>query len=122
VRMRDRWLAPLRHTLGDEAAAVTMAEGRTLRVEQAVALARVDLSLPTRAARQDRAGASARLTSRERQVAVLLTRGLSNRQIAEELVITERTAAAHIEHLLRKLGFASRHQVGVWAAENGLVN
>jgi DNA-binding NarL/FixJ family response regulator len=36
-------------------------------------------------------------------------------------VITQRTVAAHIEHILNKLGFASRTQVGVWAAEHHLV-
>ena len=45
---------------------------------------------------------------------------LSNRQIAEQLVITERTVASHIEHILEKLGFASRHQVGAWMVEHGL--
>jgi DNA-binding NarL/FixJ family response regulator len=51
----------------------------------------------------------------------LLARGLSNRQIAERLMITERTVAAHIEHIHGKLGFASRHQVGAWAAEHGML-
>ncbi len=46
--------------------------------------------------------------------------GLTNRQIAERLVITERTVAAHIEHILNKLGFASRHQVATWAVEHNL--
>ncbi len=53
-------------------------------------------------------------------MAALLALGLSNRQIAQRLVVTERTVAAHIEHLLNKLGFASRHQVGAWADEHGL--
>jgi DNA-binding NarL/FixJ family response regulator len=61
------------------------------------------------------------LSPRERQVAALLAEGLTNRQLAERLVVTERTIAAHIEHILDKLGFASRHQVATWAAENGLV-
>ena len=60
------------------------------------------------------------LSPRERQVAALLANGLTNRQIAERLVVSQRTVAAHIEHILEKLGFASRHQVGVWAAEHGL--
>jgi non-specific serine/threonine protein kinase len=64
---------------------------------------------------------TARLTAREREVATLVARGLTNRQIAEELVIGERTVAAHIEHILTKLDFASRTQVGVWAAEHGLL-
>jgi len=51
----------------------------------------------------------------------LVAQGLSNRQIASRLVITERTVAAHIEHILGKLGFTSRTQIGVWMAERGLV-
>jgi adenylate cyclase len=61
------------------------------------------------------------LSAREREVAVLIARGRSNRQIAEELVIAERTVAAHIEHIMTKLDFASRTQIGVWAAERGLL-
>jgi non-specific serine/threonine protein kinase len=61
------------------------------------------------------------LTPREQQVAALLAEGLTNRQIAERLVITERTVAAHIEHILDKLTFTSRTQIGVWASEHHLV-
>jgi DNA-binding NarL/FixJ family response regulator len=60
------------------------------------------------------------LSPREQEVATLLARGLSNRQIAEQLVVTERTVAAHVEHILDKLALASRHQVAAWAAEHGL--
>ena len=51
----------------------------------------------------------------------LVARGLSNREIAAQLVITERTAGAHVEHILDKLGFTSRTQIAIWAAEHGLV-
>jgi non-specific serine/threonine protein kinase len=51
-------------------------------------------------------------------VAGLIGHGLSNRQIAERLVITQRTVAAHIEHILEKLEFRSRLQVGLWAAQH----
>jgi non-specific serine/threonine protein kinase len=60
------------------------------------------------------------LTPREREVAALLARGLSNRAIAEALVITETTAEVHVKHILGKLGFQSRSQAAVWAAEHGL--
>ena len=70
---------------------------------------------------QSHGQASDKLTQREREVAKLIARGLSNRQIGESLVITERTVAAHIEHILNKLGFVSRTQIGVWAAEHGMV-
>jgi non-specific serine/threonine protein kinase len=51
----------------------------------------------------------------------LIGQGLTNRQIGEMLVVAERTAATHIEHILGKLGFGSRTQIGVWAAQQGLL-
>jgi non-specific serine/threonine protein kinase len=51
----------------------------------------------------------------------LVAQGWTNRRIAERLLITERTAAAHIEHILHRLDFTSRTQIGVWAAEHGLL-
>jgi non-specific serine/threonine protein kinase len=60
------------------------------------------------------------LTPREREVAGLIAQGMTNRQIAEALQISERTAGAHVEHMLSKLKFRSRAQVAVWAAEHGL--
>jgi DNA-binding NarL/FixJ family response regulator len=60
------------------------------------------------------------LTRREREVAALLARGLSNREIAEALVIGERTAEMHVSNILGKLGLASRAQAAVWAVERGL--
>jgi DNA-binding CsgD family transcriptional regulator/tetratricopeptide (TPR) repeat protein len=60
------------------------------------------------------------LTPRELEVATLVARGLTNRQIARALVVTERTVAAHVEHIFAKLGFSSRTQLGVWAAERRL--
>jgi DNA-binding NarL/FixJ family response regulator len=59
------------------------------------------------------------LTAREQQVAKLLAQGLTNKQIAEELVIAEGTAGVHVDHILEKLGFHSRTQVAVWVAERG---
>jgi non-specific serine/threonine protein kinase len=44
--------------------------------------------------------------------------GRSNRQIADELIISERTADAHVSHILTKLGFTSRAQIAVWAVEH----
>lgn len=58
-----------------------------------------------------------RLSRREREVALLLTRGLTNRQIAEELVLSEHTIDTHVHNILRKLRLRSRAQIAVWAAE-----
>jgi predicted ATPase/DNA-binding CsgD family transcriptional regulator len=61
-------------------------------------------------------GAAAVLTVRELQVAGLVAEGLSNRAIAERLVIAPRTAEAHVEHIRTKLGFRSRTQIAGWMA------
>jgi DNA-binding NarL/FixJ family response regulator len=56
------------------------------------------------------------LTPRELQVARLVAGGRSNKEIAADLVISQRTAEDHVEHILTKLGFTSRAQVAAWAA------
>ena len=58
-----------------------------------------------------------RLTPRETEVAELVARGLSNREIAQTLTIAERTATSHLEHVLNKLGFHSRSQIATWVTE-----
>jgi predicted ATPase/DNA-binding NarL/FixJ family response regulator len=62
----------------------------------------------------------ARLTQREREVASLLAQGLTNREIGERLVISERTAEGHVEHLRNKLGYSSREQIAAWYLGNPL--
>jgi predicted ATPase/DNA-binding CsgD family transcriptional regulator len=57
------------------------------------------------------------LTHREFEVARLVAEGLSNREIATRLVIAQRTAEGHVEHILTKLGFRSRSQIAVWVAK-----
>ena len=63
---------------------------------------------------------SSPLSAREEEVAALIARGLTNRQIAAELVIAERTAGSHVAHILDKLGFTTRAQIAAWAAKRGL--
>ncbi|MDG4865516.1 helix-turn-helix transcriptional regulator, partial [Streptomyces sp. T-3] len=56
-------------------------------------------------------GGAAALTRREREVALLAAESLSNREIAERLVISKRTVDAHLERILAKLGIASRGEI-----------
>ncbi|MDX6350089.1 MAG: hypothetical protein QOF84_4879 [Streptomyces sp.] len=63
----------------------------------------------------------ASLSDREREVLVLVGKGLSNRAIADQLSITERTARSHVSNLLTKLDLTSRTQAALLAVREGLV-
>ena len=70
---------------------------------------------------QSPGGRDAELTTRELDVLRLLGAGKSNRQIADELVISERTARTHVSNILAKLDLTSRTQAALWAVSQGLV-
>jgi DNA-binding CsgD family transcriptional regulator len=57
------------------------------------------------------------LSPRELEVARLVARGLTNKQIGEALYVSERTAENHVQHILVKLGFSNRSQIAVWTSE-----
>lgn len=102
-----------RKTLGDNKFSAAFERGRTMSVSAAQAYALREQSTGT-TADPDR---TVRLTKRERQVAALVARGLSNRQIATELVVSPRTAQGHVENILTKLGFTSRAQIAAWTVD-----
>ena len=62
------------------------------------------------------------LTDREREVLVLVAQGETNKQIARQLGISERTARTHVSNILGKLGLASRTQAALYAVREGLVS
>jgi DNA-binding NarL/FixJ family response regulator len=72
---------------------------------------------PQRAAKQAFDG----LTTREREVAVHIAQGRSNREIGEAMVVSERTVEKHVENILAKLAFSSRAQIAAWAVEKALL-
>jgi non-specific serine/threonine protein kinase len=120
----ERSVAATRANLGDDAFFAAWAAGRALPLDAAIAEARAlteRVLLP--AAPPERAPVTTTvdpLSRREREVAALIARGLTNREIADELVISEWTADTHVRHILNKLGFRSRAQVAAWATEQGL--
>ncbi|HTD76857.1 MAG TPA: LuxR C-terminal-related transcriptional regulator, partial [Chloroflexota bacterium] len=108
-------LASARRAMPPALAATAWSEGQAMSMERAIALA---LSTPTRIDHDS----AVRLSPREREVAGLVAQGLSNRDIAERLVVSERTAENHVQRVLNRLGLRSRAQVAVWAVQNGLLS
>jgi DNA-binding NarL/FixJ family response regulator len=98
--------------LGPARYAAAFAAGRDLDQVEAVALALGEQ--PSR--HQEGAAAAAPLGKREADVARLIAAGLTNRQIAARLFISERTVDAHVRAILTKLGFSTRAQVASWVS------
>ncbi|MFC9787112.1 ATP-binding protein [Rhodococcus sp. NPDC127528] len=115
---QDECRRQCRRALGDRAFDAAVREGRGLGLADAIAYA-----LGERPDERSGGPATAKtadlLTRRERQVADLVAQGLTNRAIAEKLVISQRTAQGHVEHVLAKLGFNSRTQIAAWVVEQG---
>jgi non-specific serine/threonine protein kinase len=145
----DEQLASARDGLGADGVTAAEAAGRAMTLDQAVdealawlavAPARADVT-PRVAENQgtpgtsgvppttrsgaadsyDRTPAATRsLTRREREVAGLLGRGLTNRQIASALVVSERTAGNYVQRVMNRLGLDNRAQVAAWAIQHRL--
>ncbi|POM23786.1 putative HTH-type transcriptional regulator [Actinomadura rubteroloni] len=99
--------------LGADAYRTAYETGESLETDIAVAEALAERPAPDApGARPDRPA----LTPREREIAGLVAAGLTNREIADRLVIAKRTADSHVEHILAKLGFSSRAEIVAWVA------
>lgn len=96
-----------RRSLGENGFAHARSDGQALSTNQTIALA-LARNEPSE---RERAGPLAGLSPRERQIATLMAQGLTNRQMAERLIISERTADTHVQNILAKLGCASRRDV-----------
>jgi len=115
VPYHDRCVADVRSALGDRRFDRLYRDGARMRTEQLVSFALEEKEPEARRAPSKRyAGA---LTPREGEIAGLVAQGLSNKEIASKLVISQRTAETHVEHILTKLGFTSRAQIASWVAE-----
>jgi predicted ATPase/DNA-binding CsgD family transcriptional regulator len=113
----DRWLSSVRETLRPEEVGALWRAAQALSLDQVLA----EALQPQPTDRLPVARADAILSAREREVAALVAQGLTNRDIAERLVVSERTAENHVQHVLNRLGLRSRAQVAAWAVQNGLL-
>ena len=99
---------------GEVAAAIRAARRGEVHLDPAIA------RQLTRSLVAPKAQAVDALTDREREVLRLVAQGLSNQQIADALVISERTARTHVSNILGKLGVASRTQAALLAIREGI--
>jgi non-specific serine/threonine protein kinase len=114
----QRLVDAARRRLGRAEALQAWAAGQQLTPEEAAAEA---LALGQPPAKPPApTGSLARLSRRERDVAALITRGFTNRQIADALVIGERTVHTHVTNILSKLELTSRTQIATWGVSQGL--
>ena len=97
------------------AAAVRAAQRGEVHLDPAVAR-----QLTASLRRGPSADPKALLTVREREILLLVAQGKANKEIAGELVISERTARTHVSNILAKLGLSSRTQAALWAVREGL--
>ena len=107
----------LRQRLGDPAIERAWAEGSRMTAAEAVAYA---LSTGAAEVPSQAAVAVEGLSARETEVAALIAAGRTSREIAGELVISEKTADSHADHIRTKLGLRSRAEIAAWAVVNGI--
>ena len=125
LSLRERVVDAIRSRLDEATFSAAWGEGAAMSLGEAV-----DYALSTEEPARRRSSAKPAqdlegrqlpsLTLREEEVAVLVARGLTNRQIASELAISEHTVANHVARILRKLVLSSRAQLIAWIAEQRL--
>jgi predicted ATPase/DNA-binding CsgD family transcriptional regulator len=123
------YISTARRQLGEHAFVEALAAGRSMDLDSAISLAHSTSIRPEPTAEIGSSTtppasipwASTALTKREREVVTLLAHGQSNRDIADALVVSERTVEWHTGNILSKLGFKSRSQIALWAVEQGLI-
>jgi non-specific serine/threonine protein kinase len=127
---RDTALTSARTALGAGEFAIEWERGRAMPPIEAAAYQpeerpqatspRPDVLTPANSAGLSRRRRSP-LSAREAEVAALIARGHTNRQIAARLFVSVRTVETHVANALAKLGLATRAELAVWAAERGLL-
>jgi non-specific serine/threonine protein kinase len=117
VGFHERAEAQVRQALGAAKFRKQHNAGRALPMDGALAAALDEPQADQAVETEGNDAGPAVLTRREREVAGLVAAGMTNREIAEKLVVSRRTAESHVEHILVKLGFTSRAQIAAWHTE-----
>ncbi|HEU5474666.1 MAG TPA: LuxR C-terminal-related transcriptional regulator [Actinophytocola sp.] len=108
-------LTKARATLGAPTATQLWTEGATMPLDSAIAYALNHPGPPPHdPPPANTISGPTTISPREREIAALIARGLTNRQIAAELVISTGTVGRHVSNILTKLGYSSRTQIAMW--------
>ena len=114
----ERRVNAIRELLYEDSFAAEWAAGRATKPEDAARLALRGLGRGSDREREETPAGL--LTRREREVAGMVARGLTNRQTAEKLLVAPRTVETHLEHIFAKLGVQSRAELAAWATRQDL--
>ncbi|GII51970.1 LuxR family transcriptional regulator [Planotetraspora thailandica] len=114
AEFHEQCVASLRDKLGDDAFADAVRQGGEWTLEHATARALGTLRDTNKKDKVGETPVPSPLSRREQEVAELVAQGLGNKEISCALVIAQRTAESHIEHIMTKLGFKSRTQIAAW--------
>jgi non-specific serine/threonine protein kinase len=124
IRSSPYWIVPheactqrARRALGDRTFQAAFDRGADFELDQTVAYALGEKPTPVTPASTATDATGTQLTRREQQVAELVAQGLTNKDIAAQLVIAQRTAEGHVARIMTKLGFTTRTQLGAWIIE-----
>jgi predicted ATPase/DNA-binding SARP family transcriptional activator/DNA-binding CsgD family transcriptional regulator len=129
LRVHGPYIEAARQKLGEVAWEIAWTEGKAMTVEEAEEYALSERAEPGRTRPRRASGtkevpavrqADDGLTGRQWEVALLVARGLTNRQIASELTVAENTVANHVAGIARKLNVPSRSRIAVWVTEREL--
>ena len=115
----DRIISGLQSALGMDALAALWTEGKVMQLEEIIECALSESESKTDSTRSEKEKFGG-LTAREREAALLIAQGKSNREIAEAMTVGVKTVETYITRILNKLGFDSRVQIATWAVEKGL--
>jgi predicted ATPase/DNA-binding SARP family transcriptional activator/DNA-binding CsgD family transcriptional regulator len=118
--LRERYLPMTRSRLNETAWQGEWAQGRAMSIEEAIGYALSEgeqMRLSSPASKRPSSDEPPLLTRREKEVATLIARGLTSRQIAARLVLSERTVDNHVANILKKLSLHSREQIAARMAE-----
>jgi DNA-binding CsgD family transcriptional regulator/tetratricopeptide (TPR) repeat protein len=110
---RRRALEHAHGLLGDETYGAEYSVGQAFTLEEAAREALKDTPVEQAVRTSD-----GPLTCRQNEVAVLIARGMTNRQIAEQLVVSPHTIERHVENILDKLRLSSRIEIAVWMVQH----